>query len=272
MLRTAAANSQLLKDGYAILEVSQSGLVGKLLDVFNETCPEAGASSSFYYSLMKDGRTNLLLKERLSRIMTDEYRLWFRNFEVTVESFLCKPARFDEPMHLHQDWNHVDEQMFWSLNIWMPLVDVDENSGCIFVIPGSHGWFSGFRSGSYPTPRIPAHPSHSERIISLPMRRGQALVFHPALLHGSFPNRSAKARPVMGAIARTAGSPITFPRALNAQTAEIYTISEATLLTELPLLNRGDIPISGKLDKVKPYVRRPFSSEDIVLRHQDSQF
>src|ERR1700722_8745842 len=52
----------------------------------------------------------------------------------------------------HQDWNIVDEDHFRSFNIWVPLIDTNEQNGAISVLPKSHKLVKSFRAVNIPDP------------------------------------------------------------------------------------------------------------------------
>ena len=57
---------------------------------------------------------------------------------VTLEEelFMTKSKRDSNgALRPHQDWSIVDEESFRSYNVWIPLVNVDENNGAIQVLP-----------------------------------------------------------------------------------------------------------------------------------------
>ena len=86
----------------------------------------------------------------------------------------------------------VDETLHKSFIIWCPLIDVDEQTGCLQVVGKSH------LITSSPRPCfVYAGSSYSQDIVSLmqadylttvPMQTGKALIFDGRLFHGSCPN------------------------------------------------------------------------------------
>jgi phytanoyl-CoA hydroxylase len=71
------------------------------------------------------------------------------------------------------------------LTVWIPLVDTDEQNGCLQVIPNVHReskvlWSEGFgiSEGNMP----------DAEILSLPMQRGDVLLLHKLTPHASEPN------------------------------------------------------------------------------------
>ena len=99
------------------------------------------------------------------------------------------------PTPWHQDSGYYEDHPSGRsdiLTVWIPLVDVDANNGCLEVIPSSHEW------GLVDT-YLPEGKQWREPILDpvekgvpqpVPMKRGDALVFSNLLFHRSLPNRS----------------------------------------------------------------------------------
>lgn len=101
----------------------------------------------------------------------------------------------------HQDWTYTDERYHRPLFLWCPLVDVDEASGVLRMVPGSH-------RGAERTVRasVGMHGRHvtepyqavlDECATGRPMRAGEAIAFEPATIHGSGPNTTGQVRPAI---------------------------------------------------------------------------
>jgi ectoine hydroxylase-related dioxygenase (phytanoyl-CoA dioxygenase family) len=103
----------------------------------------------------------------------------------------------------HQDYPYIQDSPD-GIVIWMALHDVDENGGCLRVIPSSHKLgllpvrvtdptnARGNRAASISI----ADKSAFEQLptLQVPMKAGDALVFSTLLLHASSANRSTRAR------------------------------------------------------------------------------
>jgi Phytanoyl-CoA dioxygenase (PhyH) len=101
-------------------------------------------------------------------------------------------------MPLHADWTYVDEDQCRSIAAWIPLVDSDENNGCLGIIEGSHRVSEKIRG-----PRIQqtSYKYDKEWVWKygklLPTRAGHAVLFDHALMHFSPPNNTAQSRPAL---------------------------------------------------------------------------
>jgi hypothetical protein len=72
----------------------------------------------------------------------------------------------------------------YAVNVAVPLIDVDLETGPTGVWPGSHRWRSG----------VEAQP---EAVTALPFRRGDCMFMDYRTFHTGLPNRSARLRPIL---------------------------------------------------------------------------
>jgi phytanoyl-CoA hydroxylase len=94
----------------------------------------------------------------------------------------------------HQETNQIS---LLTVNLWVPLSDLEENMGGLEVCPGSHK--SGLqshidKSDGYGFDRLPEALVNSFETLRIQPKAGDALVFHPFLYHRSLPNSSSKTR------------------------------------------------------------------------------
>lgn len=97
---------------------------------------------------------------------------------------------------------HQDSQYYGPLTrhmaivtAWVPLVDVDEANGCLWVIPGSQRWglLDGAR-GSDQNIRTFENVEQRGRAVPVPMKRGDVLFFGNLTFHASKLNRTDRVR------------------------------------------------------------------------------
>jgi phytanoyl-CoA hydroxylase len=119
-----------------------------------------------------------------------------------------KPAHTGGPVNWHQDGPyHRDlRPLQRTIAAWIALDDADEETGCMWMVPGSHKWgrqeshlhnFAQVKTLSdfaaiNPSPEIPAADWRTP--VARPVRRGEVHFHHPFTWHGSPMNRSARPR------------------------------------------------------------------------------
>ncbi len=116
-------------------------------------------------------------------------------YELLFSNFLVKAPRPDSQTPLHQDVTLVDERLFTSYSIWVALDDVDSSNGCLKVLTGSHRYHLGIRPNpSYPWRFRNVVDRIEGDMISVPLRKGEALIFSHALIHSSGANLTDRPR------------------------------------------------------------------------------
>ena len=105
--------------------------------------------------------------------------------------FIYKPPGVEESVHpFHQDGAYFPfEPLDQVLGVWIPLDPVDEKNGSLCVVPGSHhGDISphealpGVNAGAFQA-EVARDPALHERAKTFELPAGDAVIFHPRLLH-----------------------------------------------------------------------------------------
>jgi hypothetical protein len=195
--RDPEVEARFKRDGFVVVDFASAELVAELLERYESL--DSGISSGYYPSLMSSDEG---YKTATHRAVTD--RLWplfdelISDYEPLLGVFMVKHPGLDTEVPPHQDWIVADESERPTMNVWMPLTEVDGEVGRMRVLPGSHRWLSGLRgSPSFPTTwegtweRV-----RDELMVEVPIPVGCAMVYDIRLLHGTGPNRSASTRVV----------------------------------------------------------------------------
>ncbi len=98
---------------------------------------------------------------------------------------------------LHQDSQYYGKQSRHAhiITVWIPLIDVDEENGCLFVIPGSnaYGLIDSKRDKNM-NMRSFEDPEERGTPIPMPMKKGDILLFSNMTFHGSKVNHTDEVR------------------------------------------------------------------------------
>jgi hypothetical protein len=101
--------------------------------------------------------------------------------------------------HFHQDNNYTQhDPALGSINIWVALVDMTPENGCLQIVPASHkaGVLEWENAGDGDTHRkVKLDP---KEFLPIRMRAGDAVAFTRLTVHGSGPNHTDKARVAYG--------------------------------------------------------------------------
>ena len=97
--------------------------------------------------------------------------------------------------HFHQDNNYTQhDPALGSINIWVALVDMTPENGCLQMVPASHleGTVSSINAGDGDShKKVAVDPS---QFFPVRMRAGDAIAFTRLTIHGSGPNHTNKVR------------------------------------------------------------------------------
>ncbi|MGE0636378.1 MAG: phytanoyl-CoA dioxygenase family protein [Bacteroidia bacterium] len=102
-------------------------------------------------------------------------------------SHLVKPFGLNSDIW-HQDSAVVDERKDFSLNVWVPFVDVNRLNGCLWILPGSHISINFARQFGYNPIEGEALRTFKKHMISIKVKAGEVLIFYRNLIHGSSRN------------------------------------------------------------------------------------
>ncbi|GAB5538265.1 MAG: hypothetical protein Salg2KO_03680 [Salibacteraceae bacterium] len=197
LLSDQAMDEQLLRDGFIVMPFLHHSDLEHVKDVYKKW--HSSSPDGFFKSYF-DSRIEY--KEEVEQMVIDLFnqRLAdsFKNYCAFGGMFVVKPPLEKGHFPAHQDWSFVDERKHWSLNMWCPLEDVNDENGNIQVLRGSHQFNRTIRG--FGTPDV--YREHSDLILanmeSVPMRAGEAIFFFHGILHGSTLNSTSKSRVSIG--------------------------------------------------------------------------
>lgn len=196
ILREKEADEKLLKDGYAIIPFLATDEVKDLTDFFYQThtdINEGLTATAHNPDINFRQKINQKITSIFERASTEN----FVNIQPLGGTFMIKTKGESGKLYPHQDWNIVDEDLFRSFNVWVPLVDVSAANGSIQVLPGSHLWHKTFRGINIPPAYASANDIIWKKMETVNMKAGEALIYDHRLLHASEVNYSEQHRLVI---------------------------------------------------------------------------
>lgn len=177
---------------------------------------ELGALRAFYHAHHPDGMPPQMrdgihmtiwcsdraykddVREGLKRLLAPAAERLYQDHRLVTPVFIVKRQGADTTFPIHQDWNVVDETRHRAFNMWIPLHDVDEKNGALWIVKGSHRFPNHVRGPGYLFPRLYHLEGHIRPLMEpMAMKAGQALIFYHRVLHGSPPNQAADPRVVV---------------------------------------------------------------------------
>jgi hypothetical protein len=206
------AEEALERDGYAVVDFLDPDDVARLRETFlsfdvpvhKQAFGSSLQSDDLAYRQAVDVAIKAAFRPHVTRILNG-YRVCFGNYT------LKQPNDDLGEMPFHQDPTFVDESRYQSLGIWCPLADVDEENGCLLIVPGSHRLNRGPRGPYTSFPYTSLEPVIRERHLRpVRMKGGQAVVFCQKVFHTSPPNRGDAIRIVATSLLAPQGVPLRF--------------------------------------------------------------
>jgi hypothetical protein len=192
---------------------------------------------------------------RLGHVM----RALFVDYEPFLWTYLCKWPGELEDLDLHRDWWFVDERAgLRSFSVWLALQDVGPDNGPLKILPYTH-LLATEPTGTHLAPAwLGRAKTFEDRMVTVPVAAGHAIVMDHALAHGSHRNTSGRPRVALGCALRPAGAGLVHMRRRDQSTAVRYDVDPDFFLTHTPqeLMDRPPalhpsealVDISGRAD------------------------
>lgn len=119
-------------------------------------------------------------------------------YRMLTGGLLVKPAGA-APLSMHRDWTMLPDVDQVALNVWCPLIDVDDSNGALALLPGSHRIVPNVEAAHVRPFFADYGDLLTELSVSLPLGAGEAVIFDYRTIHGSRANRSPRPRPAISA-------------------------------------------------------------------------
>ena len=193
VFRDPAHQEQFERDGYLILPYYNQKEIQELTELYDQIQPkqyEGFFPSTF--SQDKHYRTEADIRIRKTGERSAERYL--KDVKVVCGCFIVKSPVPESAMCVHQDMTLVDESKYTGINIWIPLVDLDDENGTLEVLPGSHRIFPTYRGATIPGIYEESNDEVRKYLIKVYPKAGEAVFFDQSIIHYSDANRSGKLR------------------------------------------------------------------------------
>lgn len=192
-----------------------------------------------------------LIKENLSETLIP--------FKI-IQANLFNKSRGKGNIVPHQNLTTVDETLYSSYSIWVPLNETNELNGTIYIAPKSHRKFEKYRNhNKHWAPLYASCDISDYRMIPINVKKGQALIFNDSLVHASPINTSDDHRIVFHALL-TSKDADTIYCSFSPERVDLIKVSDDFW----KLFTPGDIEPSDPVYKSVPYKERVYTKELIV--------
>ena len=238
------------------------------------------ASADLFHDFFKDDLENMFISHfessfeinlKISNSLFEIYEPWLRNifydYKFVLSHFIVKSNLNSKEFTLHQDWSVVNEKEFPFIHLWIPFQDTDDKNGGMYVLPHSHKILGNLRSESLGIPFIPVGSDLEPFIKKLKINKGVALLYSPALFHGSLANISNSVRMTVLIAITHKNAPLHYYHKNNNGKLDVYSINSNDLLNDLKELASGEPPRSFKIkadEQITGIANSEFTSEQLL--------
>jgi ectoine hydroxylase-related dioxygenase (phytanoyl-CoA dioxygenase family) len=156
-----------------------------LTDLYSNNSPNVDTA----FHVTNWGRNNEfreIIHQGVTSALAEKLKNILNQYKPVLGCFAVKKPNQDNKMGLHQDWSIVEEKTFDGISIWVPLIDVSENTGALKILEGSHQLFGNIRGQKIYNQLDDLSVSIiNSYLTAIPMKAGDMLILHHRLVHCS---------------------------------------------------------------------------------------
>jgi len=266
LFKNAQRQAEFDRNGYVISRVLSPETVERLLAFYAETVADDEMVDLYESSRFNTLEKNAYINDRLRDELAPAAAEIFTDFELFGGTFMVKVPQTSTVLPLHQDWTVVDEGRFLSVFIWCALVEVGPENGGLFVLPGSHAYFSNLRSGSMPSLRIDPSGQLGELLVDIRLEPGEAIMYSDRLFHGSYANVRHEPRVIATGRVNQRGAELLYYHLREDGVVEVLEASPEFYLKEIAHLAHGRVPPGYSVRDRIDYEHRPITEADLLAQ------
>ncbi|MFN8263215.1 MAG: phytanoyl-CoA dioxygenase family protein [Chitinophagales bacterium] len=215
--------AELNTNGFTIFNLLNEVEVSYLQQLCTKYLPNSNTDFISSSHFLNEEESNFINQE-LHTLVRPKIQTLFPNLELLGGTLATKNTG-RAILKAHRDWSIVDENMYNSYNLWIPLVHTNKNNGTLGLFPRSHLWAENYRGLN-----IPSVEEHTDKIIQYGfepnLNAGDAILYNHKLIHFSKPNTTKIPRNVaiIGMKDKNATLQVSF--SLDSINIETYEVSQ----------------------------------------------
>jgi hypothetical protein len=189
VFRDEDQQAQFERDGYIILPFYNAEEIAELTALYRRLHPQ-DEKGFFPSTFSSDKNYRLQADSEIRRVCERSIDIYFQDIKVICGSFIVKSPVPESAMCVHQDMTLVDESKYTGINIWVPLLDLNDENGTLEVLPGGHRIFPTYRGSSIPQFFGDCPDDVIPYMTKVYPKAGEAVIFDQSVIHYSAANRS----------------------------------------------------------------------------------
>ncbi len=209
-VKNSCIERELETNGYVVVPALDAAAVaGFYSTVYKEISNACNGRLNYNTGADLEGPVRYRTFENIRQAFTPVLDGYFGNFDIVAGlMFVKRPStQLRGRVDPHCDPTLLpDENRQKHINIWSPLVDVDETNGALWVIPRSHRMFAPVHAMTIPPPYANIVDTVMQYGRCIRMKAGEALIFDNRTVHYSQQNFSTIDRPSLVASFVPAGA------------------------------------------------------------------
>ncbi|MCC6582408.1 MAG: phytanoyl-CoA dioxygenase family protein [Chitinophagales bacterium] len=254
------------KQGFVIVPLLDEKSLIRLNNIFDDLHPNLPKEGFISGGYSQDLEYKMKSSQMIKDVMEPFVDKIFQDYKIYGSTFVYKVASKNSELGPHQDWSIVDEDVFFSLNCWVPLCDITSRNGPMYVLPGSH----------YLNHQIIRAPSMGyyydnyrdvvlKYMVPLKVKAGTAIIINHSIIHYSSPNYTNKVRKALiSAIKSSQADTILYYDTKCDNVLEVYQMPEDFAVRYNNFFQDNKLrPDSGKLLKEKYYIQNIYSKSEV---------
>lgn len=186
-------------EGYVTIPLLHQSDIDALITLLNDVNLPF-TDTVFHSHIHSEYSTNLKVHEIVSNFIKPYLKKisLCNQYKIAVAVYIDKKPSEGSVFDIHSDDSLCDERYFTQLNIWIPLINVDYDSGTMCISKHSHKNTLVVRSNSIKDPYIVRNKQSLLNNYSvIKLQKGTALIYSPSCVHFSPSNKSNFNRPVV---------------------------------------------------------------------------
>ena len=186
---------ELHEQGFSLQNLIPKEALEKLLELYHRFHTIENEKGGVFFSIFSENTDyRKAIHDEINKILQPIIELLFQDYKILLNSFVVKTSGPESEFYVHQDTTSLDEWNYSALTVWIPLQDVNQDNGCLGVVPYSKHFFSPYRSISFPSPFDSIRDTLKNYLKPIEMKAGEAFLFDNRTLHHSYSNLSGKPR------------------------------------------------------------------------------
>jgi len=259
--------------GFSVVSLFTDEQIQGIRELYNQFAIDNNVAGLIASHSKTTPENSIKLSNSIQEIIRPAVESAFSDFDFFIAGFMVKEANTPGELPLHQDWNILDENLYTSYQLWIPLdLSYAENGG-MFVLPGSHRFFNNSRSGSYGIPVVATEETLRPLVTDMIIPPGSALVFHNSLFHASYPNHSNINRISAIVSIYKKNAPLAYcHKNKDPNRTEIYGITPEIFLANLNTLENGGVPpqpLNINTTALNAVDNKTITAEDLVQKFKE---